>query len=647
MQFKHPEILYALFLLVIPIIVHLFQLRRFERVPFTNVKFLKEVEIQTRKSSKLKKFLILCARLLAFTALILAFTQPFLSSVKKEQLKNTYVYLDNSMSMQALGEQGPLLKRASQDLIEGLDDSSPVQLMTNDHFFKNLSGPELQRVLLNIDYHPLSQDLNTLLVKIENDLKTKINETSEIVLISDFQNVKSIDLDSTHTYRLVQLQPVNRANINIDSLYISDQNSEYITLKAVIKSYDSERENVSVSLYNKEVLQGKSNTSLAANDAKLIEFVIRNEGDFNGRLSINESDLIFDNERFFSINRQNKIDVLAIGSTNQFLSNIYTPDEFNFRSSSIEQLDYSKLSENNLIILNELSALPEALTNDLFDFVTTGGSLVLIPAVNLNLTSYQAFYSRLGLGKLSEPILREMAISKINFSHPVLKNVFEREVDNFQYPKVQSALPLQSINTSNILSFENEQPFISQSNQGAGRVYVLSAAINKQNSTFRNSPLIVPVFYNFAVLSYQHAELSYTIGQESELEVEEKLQKDDILQISNGENAFIPLQKIGNTSVKLSLSEQPLKSGFYQLKDKDRTVKNLAFNYNRSESDLNYPELPSLLGSGAKVQYYNSVQSALSAVNNDYKTNSIWQLFILAALLFLLIEIGLLKFLKS
>ena len=76
MQFKHPEILYALFLLLIPIIVHLFQLRRFEKVPFTNVKFLKQVELQTRKSSKLKKFLILCSRLLALTGLVFAFAQP-------------------------------------------------------------------------------------------------------------------------------------------------------------------------------------------------------------------------------------------------------------------------------------------------------------------------------------------------------------------------------------------------------------------------------------------------------------------------------------------------------------------------------------------------------------------------------------------
>ena len=66
LQFKHPEILYTLFLLIIPIIVHLFQLQRFIKVPFTNVKFLKQITLQTRKSSKLKKWRILLSRLALF-----------------------------------------------------------------------------------------------------------------------------------------------------------------------------------------------------------------------------------------------------------------------------------------------------------------------------------------------------------------------------------------------------------------------------------------------------------------------------------------------------------------------------------------------------------------------------------------------------
>ena len=77
MNFKHPEILYFLFLLVIPILVHLFQLRRFKKEYFTNVQFLKELSVQTRKSAKLKKWLLLLTRLLLLALLILAFAQPY------------------------------------------------------------------------------------------------------------------------------------------------------------------------------------------------------------------------------------------------------------------------------------------------------------------------------------------------------------------------------------------------------------------------------------------------------------------------------------------------------------------------------------------------------------------------------------------
>ena len=80
MQFKYPELLYALFLLVIPIIVHLFQLRKFQKEEFTNVKFLQRVILQTRKSSQLKKWLTLLSRLLLMACLITAFAQPFFTA---------------------------------------------------------------------------------------------------------------------------------------------------------------------------------------------------------------------------------------------------------------------------------------------------------------------------------------------------------------------------------------------------------------------------------------------------------------------------------------------------------------------------------------------------------------------------------------
>ena len=111
MQFKHPEILYFLFLLLIPILVHLFQFRKFKKEYFTNVRFLKSISIQTRKSSQLKKWLLLACRLLLLFCLILAFAQPFFDAKDSQNRSNeTYIILDNSFSMQAKGKKGELLK---------------------------------------------------------------------------------------------------------------------------------------------------------------------------------------------------------------------------------------------------------------------------------------------------------------------------------------------------------------------------------------------------------------------------------------------------------------------------------------------------------------------------------------------------------
>ena len=92
MQFKNPEILFFLFLLLIPLLIHLFHLQKFKKEAFTNVQFLKEIELETRKSAKLKKLLILLTRLLAFAALIFAFAQPFINKNKSLQKREGIYY---------------------------------------------------------------------------------------------------------------------------------------------------------------------------------------------------------------------------------------------------------------------------------------------------------------------------------------------------------------------------------------------------------------------------------------------------------------------------------------------------------------------------------------------------------------------------
>ena len=59
MQFVNPLFLIALSAIIIPILIHLFNFRQFKKVYFTNVAFLREIQQETRKQSRLKQWLIL------------------------------------------------------------------------------------------------------------------------------------------------------------------------------------------------------------------------------------------------------------------------------------------------------------------------------------------------------------------------------------------------------------------------------------------------------------------------------------------------------------------------------------------------------------------------------------------------------------
>ncbi|HPS63841.1 MAG TPA: BatA domain-containing protein, partial [Bacteroidales bacterium] len=110
MQFVYPWFLLALGTLAIPILIHLFNFRRYKKVWFTNVQFLKEIQQETRKQSRLRQFLILMARLLAFACLVLAFSQPYIPAPGQQQRikgpRAVSIYIDNSFSMEAVATEG-------------------------------------------------------------------------------------------------------------------------------------------------------------------------------------------------------------------------------------------------------------------------------------------------------------------------------------------------------------------------------------------------------------------------------------------------------------------------------------------------------------------------------------------------------------
>ena len=145
MQFKNPEILYFLWLLIIPILVHLFQFQKFVKVPFTNVAFLQKIIQDSRKSSRLKKWLILATRMLLLPAILFAFSQPFFSDEKSTKNAIKIIYIDNSLSTQGKSAKGILLQGAGNEIIENAPQSNMYSLLTNDAFYDNISFSELKK----------------------------------------------------------------------------------------------------------------------------------------------------------------------------------------------------------------------------------------------------------------------------------------------------------------------------------------------------------------------------------------------------------------------------------------------------------------------------------------------------------------------
>ena len=650
MQFKHPEILYALLLLIIPIIVHLFQLQRFQKVPFTNVKFLKQIELQTRKSSQVKKWLILFTRLIAFAAIILAFAQPYFSNFEKNTQHNTIIYLDNSMSMESKGKRGELLKSAVQEIIESNISTSEISLITNDKIYKKLNNKNFKNELLNLQYSPINQDFKTILLKSEQLKSNKTNTLNNFILISDFQfnnKLNKKDVTNVNTsFELVKMAPEKIQNISIDSVYIEEKNNNEITLKALINTTDISSENTVVSLFDDSILIGKTSTPLLQNQPSIVEFKISSTENFNGKLVVEDENLLFDNTLFFTVNKPEKINVISIGKKTDYLSKIYTENEFNFEQKHLSNFDYNSIQNQDLIILNELDKIPSSLNNSLKEFANNGGNITIIPSRNSDHISYASLFKNMNLGTIQPIQEKELKITNINFAHPLLDEVFEKQVKNFQYPLSQHYFPTTLSSSSTILSFENKENFISEIKINKGTMYWVASPLNNKSSNFLNSPLIVPVFYNFGKQSYRVSQLYYTLSDENNIEIRTSIKKDEVLKITGESTDFIPLQKVSRNKVLLTTSNQPIKSGFFKIKNNNKTLKNIAFNYNRQESILTYQDLENEFGKADNVTISNSVSETFNELKNQRDIKSLFKWFLGIAVLFLLLEIFILKFFK-
>ena len=641
MQFLHPEYFYALPALLIPIFIHLFQLRRFKKYAFTNVALLQKIRFQTRKSSQLKKWLILILRLLAMAFMILAFSQPYFSNQKSTNVPSeTVLYLDNSFSMQALGANGPLFKRAVQDVISGIDEGQKISLFMNDISYQSTTLKDIKKKLLNLNYSPNQLSLSNVILKGASLFSNSKSSLKTLLVISDFQKQDQellADIDTTLRVILVPLKPLNTANDYIDRISIEPSLNANNLLNVTAKTTTKSRDSIAITLFEGDKIIGKSILEKSKNYKT--SFVIQKKDGFKGRLSIEDSQVYYDDIFYFNIPKKSKIAVLAINdnTSSAFLKKIYSKDEFIFKSQDYKALDFSQIKNTNLIVLNGVNDISIALKNSLKDFMTNGGITVLIPGDQGNISSYNQLISTQTNHSLKPIKSQEKSVTGLEFDHFILKEVFKTKVTNFQYPSVNSYYPITTL-TNKILSFEDQQAFLSQFNS----LFLFTASLSLNNSNFKKSPLIVPTLYNIGRYSLVNPPLHYFTETKNSFDLKVDLQKDHILKLSRNKEEFIPLQSNLNSKVRIITEKLPNEPGHYAvIKDND-TITHISYNYNRKESLLAYYNLSYMKG----CIINNALPITLKNLNSESNVTWLWKWFIIFALILLAFEMLILKYFK-
>ncbi len=631
MLFKYPQLLWALWLLLLPILVHLLQLRKFKKTPFTNVKLLQKVVAKSQRSQSLKRWLLLFTRMALFASLIFAFAQPFMANSTALQEQEMVIYLDNSHSLQLRKDNSSLLYETIQELIDAIPQEASFTLFTNDEDYKDVTINDIQNELLQLPFSTNQLSLDDILLKSGTYFSQGTKTIKKLIVFSDFQksmagNVRD-SVKEIENY-FVPLRVDNMSNISIDSLYLEAGNSPEKNL-VVLVSGSSEFESTPISAYNGESLIAKAAVKYNPDGKSKMVFTLPADEEIKGSVSLSDMGLAYDNELFFNINTREKIKIMTLGKgDDQFLRKLFSDDSCEYLSTNEEEQAISLLASHDLLILNEVASISTPFEASIKDYLQQGGSMMVIPSKDMNSRDFNSLLSGYGFSygtKLAVP----QEITDINYAHPLFVNVFKDRIENFQYPNVKEYYTLNG-NASNILSYANAAPFLANKEN----VYVFTASLEYGNSNFKSSPLIVPSVYAIALQSRKLAALYYNMGSDNSIDIPELMQQDRIISIQKEGEEFIPMQQSIGQKTRLWFSEYPKVPGTYELKNTQQN-RSLSFNYSRDESNLSYLEIESMEG----VTIRRSISELFNEFENDNAVTSLWKWFAILALLFILTEV--------
>lgn len=665
MQFVYPQFLYALGFIAVPIVIHLFNLVKPKVVVFSSIQFLKEVELKSSRKVKLKHFLILFSRIFFITALVFLFAQPIIPSPDSSDKNNSNhvsIYLDNSLSMSANFMDEQKMTYAINELNTILDKyprGSKFQLIDNEFSPSSLfyfKKDKIKDMLTEVDLTTKVKSANEI-YKRQQSLKKKNNiEDLDVIWISDFQkeifnDLDLIEKDSSITHYMFKVGDSNQSNVFVDSVYLvnpfikKDENTE---LRIVLKNST----NIDVSNLNVKIIVGENelaNNSISINGNSKeeieINFVLTNEGESRLLIEITNDDIEFDNEFYIRLNVENQLNILTITDSSTSLVAKVFDNEDMFKSDVVNSgaIDFNDLSKYDLIVLDHLYSIKKSLKVQLSE-ISSNTSIVVVPKREMDLNSYQSLFEKLNCAVIIKNNKDKSILAAPDFKNPFFKGVFEKEDSKINMPEITSVLSLFSA-SNNILKSQSGEVSLAEYSSN-GKVYVFGTSLNQPQSTFLRHSLIVPLFYKMAMNSSSKNSNLYTTisGNLDNITISDTIK--GAYSLSNNNFKFVPDQKIVNNKLSLNLSDADVDEGFYKLMKKDIHLQSIALNIAKEESNL------SAL-TDEDIDFLNDANRAdsSSSLSEQFEKMSVgvslWRYFLYLALLFLMVEILLIRFYKS
>lgn len=680
MKFEYPQFLYALFLLLIPIVIHLFNFRRYKTLYFSSLFFVRQINEETKSTQKLKHLLILLARIFAFSALIIAFCQPYKPVNQGQSGGHPFVgiYVDNSFSMSQKGAEGELLsmaKEKARSFIEKAESDTRFMLVTN-----NFEGFEQRLVTKNealerldkLDYSPLIKQTKEVLRFMKKGISEEIIgnvpfRSKQFVLLSDFQKktveIEEVPEDKNEFYYPIQLLAQQNTNLCIDSLWFEAPNFKVginNELMVRVKNYGKS------DLLNNELhMQINESKRDVFFDVKAHETVVipitytdLKPGFKQGKVSLNDKQVLFDDDFYFSYQVKEHASVLIIDAEDAVpnIALVYGLDDYYQKSSiSANALTQESIKGKDLLVLNGWNGFSSGTTELFDDFLSEGGTIAVFPGQKLEQTQFNQWMQSLGGAKLGGTLSEGIKIKTIAYEDPFFKGIFERKPNSLNLPAFNKVYSVnQRSGLYPLISLQNGMPVFYRLN-GKHNLFVFASSLSDGFSNFKGNALFSSILLRMAELSQKRYPLYITLGSESVFPLYDVPSGEEPIKLSNEEMEFIPESKVEQGTSYIGISKRSIaekfKSGLYSIQKGNQKIGNLALNYQRAESDIEAIDLNELKSAfeqkGYKQVFTASMKDASdSALIKIQKPVEYWRIFVILALFFLLVEMSLLKWFK-